>query len=138
MSTETVAKGLLCDFWVDGKPITKGSMRHIGKGRVIPDTRKTLTTWVACIKHNLRQRYPDMIPVLKPEGVVLHLDFTFRRPKSVRRELMTVKPDVDKLARAVLDALSGMLYEDDAQVTELSIRKGYSLNPGCQITAHEA
>jgi Holliday junction resolvase RusA-like endonuclease len=33
------------------------------------------------------------------------------------------KPDVDKIARCVLDALTGVVYGDDAQVAALDIRK---------------
>jgi Holliday junction resolvase RusA-like endonuclease len=37
----------------------------------------------------------------------------------------TVKPDVDKLSRAVLDALTGIAWKDDAQVISKSVRKRY-------------
>lgn len=35
----------------------------------------------------------------------------------------THKPDLDNVAKAVLDALNGIAYEDDAQVVELVVRK---------------
>jgi len=34
-------------------------------------------------------------------------------------------PDLDKLVRAVLDALTGIVYRDDAQVVELEVVKRY-------------
>lgn len=37
-----------------------------------------------------------------------------------------VKPDLDNLAKAILDALNGLAYEDDASVTDLIIRKHYA------------
>jgi Holliday junction resolvase RusA-like endonuclease len=37
--------------------------------------------------------------------------------------------DVDKLARAVLDALAGVAYRDDSQVTSLYLRKCYAEGP---------
>lgn len=37
-----------------------------------------------------------------------------------------VKPDVDKLARAVLDCATGIIWRDDAQVASLSIEKQYT------------
>jgi crossover junction endodeoxyribonuclease RusA len=37
----------------------------------------------------------------------------------------TKKPDVDKLARACKDALTGVVWTDDAQVTDLIARKRY-------------
>lgn len=35
------------------------------------------------------------------------------------------KPDCDNIAKAVLDALNGLAYQDDSQVTKLKIRKCY-------------
>ena len=39
------------------------------------------------------------------------------------RKLPTTKPDLDKLVRAIGDALSGLPYQDDAQVTDIVARK---------------
>lgn len=44
-------------------------------------------------------------------------------PKSVRDEADTLKPDCDNIAKAVLDALNGVAWEDDSQVVALSVRK---------------
>lgn len=45
------------------------------------------------------------------------------RPKRVASEPDTVKPDVDNIAKAVLDALNGVAYRDDSQVVSLSVLK---------------
>lgn len=59
--------------------------------------------------------------------VEVHLEFVFERPASVsaRRVYPVVKPDIDKLERATLDALTGTVYEDDAQVVTVSKAKRY-------------
>ena len=44
-------------------------------------------------------------------------------PKSVIREPDTHKPDVDNIAKVVLDALNGVAWHDDAQVTSLTVVK---------------
>lgn len=36
------------------------------------------------------------------------------------------KPDLDKLARAVLDACTGLVWTDDSQVVDLGLRKRYA------------
>lgn len=38
----------------------------------------------------------------------------------------TKKPDIDNIAKVVLDALNGIAYKDDKQVINLSVRKKYS------------
>ena len=35
------------------------------------------------------------------------------------------KPDVDNIAKIILDSLNGFVYKDDSQVTELLIKKDY-------------
>lgn len=38
---------------------------------------------------------------------------------------MTVKPDLDKLCRTVLDALTGVAYKDDSQVIGIIANERY-------------
>ena len=38
----------------------------------------------------------------------------------------TKRPDIDNLAKAILDGLNGIAYTDDNQVAELEIQKLYS------------
>ena len=66
----------------------------------------------------------------------MSLAFYFSRPKSVsykKRPDHTVKPDIDKLIRAVLDALTGIFYADDAQVDELYVTKMYGDPPRVEV-----
>jgi Holliday junction resolvase RusA-like endonuclease len=80
--------------------------------------------------------------------VRVEVDFYLPRPKTVKvkdRALPIVPPDVDKLARAVLDGIGqgpsgkvgdGLVYGDDSQVVELLARKFYAddREPGANIT----
>lgn len=63
----------------------------------------------------------------KESAVWLTLNFYLAKPPSAPRKRFrpTVKPDVDKLVRATLDALTGVLFVDDAQVVELNASKNY-------------
>lgn len=45
------------------------------------------------------------------------------RPKRVSEERDTFKPDVDNIAKLVLDALTGVAWDDDTQVTDLRVVK---------------
>ena len=42
----------------------------------------------------------------------------------------TVKPDCDNLTKSILDALNGVAWHDDAQIVNLSVHKGYSIDGG--------
>lgn len=41
----------------------------------------------------------------------------------------TKKPDCDNIAKICLDALNGVAYYDDSQITELNIVKRYAIEP---------
>lgn len=58
--------------------------------------------------------------------VAVYAFFTMRRPKSVKCEYPQSKPDVDKLARGVLDALTdAYVFADDSRVVKLVAMKLY-------------
>jgi Holliday junction resolvase RusA-like endonuclease len=61
-----------------------------------------------------------------PVRVVIHAFFD--RPKRTKRADGThvSKPDVDKICRAVMDGMTGVVYVDDAQVQRLNIGKWYA------------
>jgi len=68
------------------------------------------------------------------DAVGLEVAFRFVRPKSHHKAdgslragapLTPGKPDIDKLLRALLDALTGVIYVDDAQVACIWATKEY-------------
>ena len=81
----------------------------------------------------------------------MEMYFTMPRPKSHYRtgkyadslrgdapENHTSLPDLDKLIRCVLDALTGVCYQDDGQVWLCKSCKMYGKNPGVHIHCHDA
>lgn len=80
--------------------------------------------------------------------VVLEAWFYLPRPKALLTKKRaaehvphTVKPDLDKLARALKDALTGVCWTDDAQVVDLFVHKRYCAPnqwPRALITIREA
>lgn len=67
----------------------------------------------------------------------ISLSFLLPKPKSVKRAQPTVKPDIDKLCRGTLDALTQAgAIQDDARVTQLVACKTYAADgeePGAHI-----
>lgn len=71
----------------------------------------------------------------------VNVDFVLSRPASVpehRRIHPTVKPDIDKLVRAINDALTSILFADDCQVVSMTMTKDYSdeRRAGAYITVY--
>jgi crossover junction endodeoxyribonuclease RusA len=123
---------------VEGIPVPQGSFRHIGNGRIIAANPK-LNAWRQTIADQVSEKTAVR---LIDESCRVELVFTLPRPKSVpksRRATPTTKPDLDKLVRAVLDAISLPKYvqvlTDDSIVTDLHAAKRYADHtpPGVRI-----
>ena len=88
-----------------------------------------------------RDHVSMVIPKLEQPStnpVRVELQFYFNKPKTVKRQHMSVKPDIDKLSRSVLDCLSGRIIKDDSQVVILNARKEYTdKSPGVLVRVME-
>lgn len=112
-------------FHVLGAPKPQGSKRHIGRGVMI-ESCKALRPWRDSVAGAAREAMQRQGWQTASGAVELTLGFGFRKPKSAKRTYPTVKPDIDKLERAVLDAMkTAGVYTDDAVVVEVSKSKYY-------------
>jgi Holliday junction resolvase RusA-like endonuclease len=123
------------EFVVAGIPAPQGSKRvFVRGGRVsLVESCARVKPYRALVSLAASQARTEA-PTQQPVGIAIA--FVFVRPKShytSKGELRAGapsfpgKPDVDKLCRAVLDALTGILYHDDAQVVSLSATKRYGV-----------
>ncbi len=113
--------------FVPGTPAPQGSMRAFvvaGRARVTADNQRT-TPWRAEIASAVRNVVGNTIPY--PDGpVALTLQFIMPRRASEPKRVTPAhvrKPDIDKLQRACLYALTGVLVRDDSQVVEIHAHK---------------
>lgn len=129
---------LVAEFEVDGVPVAQGSKSGyvVGKRAVVTDSnRAVLKPWRSQIAAAAQAAHAgDRI-----EGpVLLVVEFRFVRPKSVKREWPSVKPDIDKLERALLDGITDSgIWRDDAQVVEIRSSKLYADRPGIWVQIGE-
>lgn len=125
-------------FFVDDKPAPKGSWitRTSKKGKTSfrPDNPRT-KPFADLLKIRAKE---SGVKMRESGSVTLSLRFIFERPRAHYRTgkfshllrvdapgEMTKKPDLDKLARNVMDALTGIAYRDDCQVHLLILQKEY-------------
>ena len=113
-------------------------------GATITDQHEAeLKVWQGFIAvHARNARITEGWPVA-PAGVAFELGLVFllERPKAhytskgaissdgAARPMPISKPDADKLARAVFDALTGVIYADDAQAPSTTIDKVWAPEP---------
>lgn len=88
---------------------------------------------------------PDK-PTLTPVAVEIefYMPIPLRDSKPARerklsgQELPAKKPDIDNLAKLVLDALNGVYWHDDNQIVSLSLVKRYSDDPRTVVRIKDA
>ena len=98
-----------------------------------------------------KKKFKVIAGVLAPRSALkgdisLNVTFYMPRPKTHRRtgkysKLLkkdaplwhSIKPDIDNLVKFVMDALQGILWEDDCKIVSLEARKLYSEKPRTEI-----
>ena len=134
------------EFFVPGQPKTAGSkrafMRPGMKFPVIVDDCKKGKDWRGDVKRFASESFNGSELLTGPLSV--SLTFIMPRPKHHHRAngqlketaplLHTSKPDVLKMARAVEDALTGVVWKDDAQIATEVLTKRYGEKPGCKVS----
>lgn len=127
-------------FHVIGEPKPKGSARAFVRGgrAIVTNDCATAKPWAQAVHWTARECYTDA-PLSGPVAVMLA--FVVKRPLRLGKRKENVPSstpvDVDKLARNCLDALSGVLFVDDAQVSLLVASKrhaNFGEASGCTIT----
>ena len=123
-------------FFVPGTPAPQGSKRALGPGRMI-EMSKNVGPWrerIALAAHNAMKGQP-----LFPGPTAIFINLVLPRPKSTPKTYTPdaiKRPDIDKLARACLDAITGVIIADDAQIIELQATKrvaGIGETPGAEL-----
>jgi Holliday junction resolvase RusA-like endonuclease len=108
-----------------------------GRPILIYTNREPLALW--------RDAVRDACPIMVPEEGPWRVSMSFRMqrpaghygqhgvaPRYVHA-CPSRRPDLDKLVRAVMDALTMRVWRDDGQVVAISASKRYSDQPGCTI-----
>lgn len=139
-------------FEVTGKPQPAGSKRAFTTktGRtVVTDDNPNSKPWQAIVADaglTAMLADSDTLPPLLEGPLGLAVVFSFIRPKGhfgtgrnagavkdSAPEWPTVKPDATKLLRGLEDALTGVVWRDDAQVVEQAVTKRYAEREGARV-----
>ena len=128
---------------VHGIPVPQGSLRAFANKKtgvpiVTSDNTRT-KPWKAAVTAEASEavaRASQAEPAFGREPVGVSIVFRLPRPKGHHGrhggllpsapKYPAGLPDLDKLARAVLDALTGIVWRDDAQVVALDVYKRYA------------
>lgn len=115
------------EFAVAGVPIPQGSMTSYGPGKMV-HANEQLEPWRHAVGWTARKCRPGGWVQTGPFGV--EVTFYFARPASMAKRVTfpaQKKNDIDKLGRAILDALAKIIFENDGQVVDLVLRKRFGM-----------
>lgn len=124
-------------IFIPGTPQPQGSKKHIGRGRMI-EQNKHLKPWRKTIANHTK--HLTTTPIDDP--LTITAEFVFPRLKTMKPTSPLTKktaPDVDKLCRAVGDALErdAGIITNDSRITAWHATKRYTAQtepPGLHLT----
>lgn len=131
------ARMAIVSFAVLGRPQPQGSIRAFmvkGKPRLTSDNEK-MRPWRQQVGWSALEARAGAEMALEGVPVRVQATFYLAKPKSAKKAVLEPckKPDLDKLCRALLDALKGILYADDSQVTTITASKRFGLPERTEI-----
>lgn len=115
-------------FFVPGRPVPKARPRF-GGGAVYTPAK------TAAYERLVRLCYLQAGGECLSGALCVRIRAFYRPGKEMLKEIkktpteahrMTSRPDVDNIAKSVLDALNGVAYEDDKQIDTLTVSKEYT------------
>jgi Holliday junction resolvase RusA-like endonuclease len=133
-------------FVVYGNPVGKGRPRATSRGgfvRMYTDA-KTLG-FESAVADEARIAMREWQAFNTPMQMQLSAYYPIPKSWSKKKRQMAmdgeihpqVKPDLDNVMKAVLDAMNGVVYVDDSQVINMVATKRYSSDPRVEVYLHE-
>lgn len=126
-------------FEIEGKPVGKGRPRFWNGHAVTPQATKDYEKKVALAYKECK------LPLYENEPVEVEIIAKYPIPKQTkkadrllmmsRKIIPTKKPDIDNIAKIILDGLNGVAYTDDNQVCCLNVRKEYTGGDGSVLVS---
>jgi len=113
-------------FFIEGRPRPKGSFKPVrnkktGRILLINDNDRT-----KCFQDLISYHANRFFKKPTENPVSLSVNFYFKKPKTPKNDKYHITtPDIDKLLRTVLDALQGVAFINDSQVTQIIATKDY-------------
>lgn len=138
-------------FKVKGQPVAKARPRA---RMVTPKGKKPFVSMYTpantlgyeiivndCAKTAMDGREPTVRPVEVLLELRMEIPVSWPQKKRIAASagiiVHTKKPDMDNLAKSLLDACNGVVWADDAQIVQLTVRKLYHAEPCALVAVRE-
>ena len=136
----------MLNFTIDCIPVGKGRPRFARMGNLVRTyNEKKTTDYEDIVRFHTLTAMGSTDPLETPISVYLYFrllvpqSYTKKRTEACLKgsERPLKKPDLDNLAKSVLDGMNGVAFRDDCQIVSLHCTKTYSAEPGVDILVKE-
>ena len=124
---------------IPGEPVAKGRPRMTRTGHVYTPSKTRL--YEAHIQDLWKAKSVATLPTGQPIRVSIAAFFAVPKSASKKQKMALdgaphiKKPDLDNVAKSVLDALNGLAFDDDSRICLLRVTKQYTLDdPRVELT----
>ena len=125
---------MILEFTVNGNPVGKARPRFDSRSNRTYTPQETkdyeeLVKWSYKARHGGKMLTGEIRAAITAFYQIPESWSKKKKEQASRDEIKpTVKPDCDNIVKAILDAINGVAYKDDAAVTDLEFRKRYTAN----------
>lgn len=124
----------LCSIWFPGHVVGKGRARFVrSTGRAY--TPEKTVNYEAYLRHCMASAWKRP-PLDGPVAVSIEIKTAIPASWSQKRKAAALdrpascKPDLDNVLKALADSGNGVLWADDKQITDVTVRRVYAEEPG--------
>jgi Holliday junction resolvase RusA-like endonuclease len=128
---------------IPGEPVAKGRPRMMKSGIAFTPTKTRNYETLVKELYIIENRDKPMLEGQLSASIYAYFTIPKSASKKNREKMLeweirpTKRPDLDNIAKAVLDALNGLAYQDDSQIVALEVCKYYSDKPRVIVEIRE-
>jgi Holliday junction resolvase RusA-like endonuclease len=136
----------MLQFHIDGEPVPKGRPKFTSRaGFMRTYTPRKTVDYELAVKAAAQAAMGPTDLLETPLGVYLYMRLPIPKSHSKKRkeaclsgqEKPIKKPDIDNLAKSILDGMNGVIWKDDAQIVSLHVTKVYASGAGVDVLIKE-
>lgn len=133
-------------FIVLGQPVPKGRPKFARRGKgVVAYTPGKTAAYEALVQQAAGAAMAGRPPTARPIKLVVDLSLEIPASWSKKRRALAIagticatkKPDADNVLKGLKDGCNGIVWNDDAQVVQIELRKAYGEVPHAAVAVHE-
>lgn len=114
---------------IDGEPVGQGRPRMNRKGWLYKPEKDRIYEQKVKKQWNRREKFSG--------PVYVKIEAYLQIPQRCKTSRPTKKPDIDNIAKIIMDSLNKAAWDDDKQVVRLTVNKSWSNEPRVEVTITE-